>query len=385
MTTPRLERNPPLVQADPIGQFAGNMAHTFNNLLAVIQGNAELAAAGPDQHKHLNTILRATERGTELMSWILSYSQNQMLDPSPTNLQSFVERSASMLARVLPENIEVIVEHESPSPVVSVDAEQLGTAFLNLIVNARDSIEDVGEITISTGIEQIADTAREAALGLAAGRYGFLSVTDDGCGIEEADLSHVCEPFFSSKNDDRGVGLGLSMVSGFIKQSGGGLEIISAPKSGTTVKLFFALTENLPAETNAPARDAELPMGTGESILLIEDDRDLRPLLAMMLESLNYRVVAFENGEKALAQSEFILSCDLVLSDIHLSGRLNGLQLVEKIRSINSKLKFVLVSANPRLVENDGILPPGVDDFVLKPFTRAKLAKVIHAVLARSR
>lgn len=385
MTTPRLDGNPPVTQADPVGQFAGNIAHAFNNLLAVIQGNAELAVTGPDQHRHLNKILRATERGTELMSWILSYSQNQMLDPSPTNLQNFVENSAPILARIVPENIEVIIEHETPAPVVSIDAAQLSTAFLNLIVNARDSIADDGEITIETGVEQIDDPARAAALDLPVGRYGFLSVSDNGCGIEDANLARVCEPFFSSKNDDRGIGLGLSMVHGFTKQSGGGLEITSEPKSGTTVRLFFALTESQPTERGALARTEDLPMGNGESIVLIEDDRDLRPLLAMMLESLSYRVVAFENGEKALAQSESILSCDLVLSDIHLSGGLDGLQLVEKIRSINSKLKFVLVSANPRLIDNNGILPQGVDGFILKPFTRGKLAEVVNAVLTRSR
>lgn len=385
MTSPRLGKEPPTAQTDPVNQFAGNIAHTFNNLLAVIQGNAELAATGPDRHKHLNTILRATERGTELMSWILSFSQNQMLDPSPTNLQNFVERSAPMLARIVPENIEVVIEHEIRSPVVSVDAAQLSTALLNLVVNARDSIETDGEITIATGIEQIDDPARAAALDLTVGRYGFLSVSDNGCGIENANLSRVFEPFFSTKNDDRGVGLGLSMIRGFMKQSGGGLEIISAPQSGTTVRLFFALTDGLPAAASAIAEKNELLMGNGESILLIEDDRDLRPLLAMMLEGLNYRVVAFENGEKALDRADLILSGDLVLSDIHLPGSLDGLQLVEKIRAINANLKFILVSANPRLVDNDGILPAGIEDFILKPFTRAKLAKIVHAALARSR
>lgn len=384
MTSPRLEKEPP-AETDPVNQFAGNIAHTFNNLLAVIQGNAELAATSPDRHKHLNTILRATERGTELMSWILSFSQNQMLDPSPTNLQNFVERSAPMLARIVPENIDVVIEHEIGSPVVSVDAMQLSTAFLNLVVNARDSIEADGEIAIATGIEQVDDPARVAALDLTVGRYGFLSVSDNGCGIENANLSRVFEPFFSTKNDDRGVGLGLSMIRGFMKQSGGGLEIISAPQSGTTVRLFFALSDSSPAAASAIAEQNELPMGNGESILLIEDDRDLRPLLAMMLEGLNYRVVAFENGEKALDRADLILSGDLVLSDIHLPGSLDGLQLVGKIRSINANLKFILVSANPRLVDNDGILPGGVDGFILKPFTRAKLAKIVHAALVRSR
>lgn len=385
MTSPRFQSNPPAALADPVVQFAGHLAHALNNLLAVIQGNAELAATGPDQQKHLNKILRATERGTELMSWILSYSRNQMLDPSPTNLQNFVERSSPLLTRIVPENIEIVIEHEPVSPVVSVDRVQLSTAFLNIIVNARDSIEEDGEITIFTGIESIADTARAAALRLTVGRYGFLSVTDNGCGIEDADVSHVCEPFFTTKNDDRGVGLGLSMVSGFTEQSGGGLEIVSTPKSGTMVKLFFALSESLPTEANVDPKSRNLPLGNGETILLIEDDRDLRPLLVLMLESLNYRVIAFENGEKALGQADLILSGDLVLSDIHLSGRFDGLQLVEMIRSINSKLKFVLVSANPRLADNDGILPHGVDDFILKPFTRAKLAEVVHAVLTRSR
>lgn len=385
MTSSQLENEPPAAQADPVKQFAGNIAHTFNNLLAVIQGNAELAATGPDRHKHLNTILRATERGTELMSWILSFSQNQMLDPSPTNLQNFIERSAPMLARIVPENIEVVIEHETPAPIVSIDAAQLSTAFLNLVVNARDSIEVDGEITIATGIEQIDDPARAAALDLMVGRYGFLSVSDNGCGIEDANLSRVCEPFFSTKNDDRGVGLGLSMIRGFMKQSGGGLEIVSAPNSGTTVRLFFALSDSSQAAASAIEEKNEVPMGNGESILLIEDDRDLRPLLAMMLEVLNYRVVAFENGEKALDRADLILSGDLVLSDIHLPGSLDGLQLVEKIRAINANLKFILVSANPRLVDNDGILPAGIEDFILKPFTRAKLAKIVHAALARSR
>ena len=382
-----LRDDPSAVSNDPLRPFAGGVAHVFNNLLSVIQGNAELALANLEPQKvgHLRGILRATERGAELLSWILSYSQNQMLNPSPTDLRVFVDQSATLWARIVPETIEVIVEHGLESPVVEVDRTQLRTAFLNLIVNARDSIDEEGEITITTGTERIDDSVRAAALNVPIGNYGFLSVSDTGRGINRADLAHVCAPFFSSKKSGEGVGLGLSMVRGFMAQSGGGLEIVSEPGLGTTVRLFFALTQARAAEPGPAAESEELPLGNGESILVVEDDHDLRALLVVMLEGLNYHVTAFESADEALERGDVIKMAALILSDIHLPGGQNGLQMAKESAKLNPNLKVVLMSANPRHVDYDGIRPPGVDEFVLKPFTHKTLARVVHTVLSQAR
>jgi CheY-like chemotaxis protein len=373
---------------DFVNQFAGGIAHIFNNLLSVIQGNAELAstATGQQKNRHLGGILRASERGAELLSWILSYSQNQMLNPTPTDLRDFVDRSASMWARMVPETIEVIVERGLEPCVVEIDSNHLSTAFLNLIVNARDSIDEEGEITIATGISNVDEPARAAILGVPMGRYGFLSVSDTGCGIDRSNLDRVWEPFFSvNKKGVPGLGLGLSMVRGFVAQSGGALEIESEPNSGTTVKLLFAVTDNRAVETKAPVEPDEIPLGNGEAILVVEDDSELRQLLVVMLESLNYRVSAFESAEIALENSNAIETGRLVLADIHLPGGLDGLALAEKVSVVNPELKVVLMSANPRHVDNDGIRPTAVDDFILKPFTRERLARVVQAALVHRR
>ncbi len=372
----KVERN------EAIGQLTGGIAHDFNNLLAVIQGNVELISdVTPKYRDELDAIHRATARGAELTNWLLSYSGRQTLRPKPVNLVTFVDNSIKMLARAIREDIEIVIERSSRLPVVSVDEGQLETAVLNLAVNARDAMKNSGCLTISTGIETIEVGERAAALELDPGQYGYISVSDTGSGIDKDIFSKVLEPFFTTKEVGGGTGLGLSMVYGFSKQSGGGLEIQSKVGIGTTVRIFFPLTDDAAAPAEKSVDPNALPRGAGEKIFLIEDDPDVSSFLVKMIEGLGYSIVAVADGDEALRRSEDFMTADLILSDVILPGPFNGPELIEKIRNMTPKVKTVLISGYPRIFPATGTLPGNADSFMSKPFSRRKLADVLNGVL----
>lgn len=371
-----------LERSEVIGQLTGGMAHDFNNILAVIQGNVELISEYTSGHREeLSAIQRATARGAELTSWLLSYSRRQTLHPKPVNLVTMIDNSVNILNRAIREDIEIAIEHSPHLPIVSVDGGQFETALLNLAINARDAMEFAGELTIATGIEMVDAGKRAEALELNPGRYGYVSVSDTGSGIDATILPKVLDPFFTTKEVGKGVGLGLSMVYGFCKQSGGGLEIVSKVNVGTTVRLLFPLTDDAAAVEKKVEKSDTIPRGTGQKVFLIEDDPDVCSFLVKMIEGLGYRISFAENGDAALKKSADWLTADVVVSDVVLPGTLNGPALVERIRNKNPKIRTILISGYPRIFPETGTLPGNADSFMSKPFSRRKLADVLRDVL----
>ena len=370
---------------DAIGKLTGGIAHDFNNLLAVILGNIELLVDDVTDHREeLNAIERATRRGAELTSWLLSYSRRQSLRPKQLNLVDFVDGCRGILARSITEGIDILVHHSIQTLVASVDEGQLATALLNLAINARDAMIRGGKLTIATGVRSVQHADNAEAVGVRPGYFAFISVSDTGSGIASDILPKVFDPFFTTKEVTRGTGLGLSMVYGFTKQSGGTVEIATALDEGTTVTMLFPLSDVGVSIAPSPHLRS-IPMGHGDTVFLIEDDPDVRSFLIRMIEGLGYRVRYAIDGKSALEQRDDLLSADVVLSDIVLPGGMDGFELIKQVREINPIIKVVLMSGYPLISDASADSHLASEHFLCKPFERAELGKTLQAVLSSTR
>jgi CheY-like chemotaxis protein len=294
-----------------VGQLTGGVAHDFNNLLAVILGNAELLAErlGTDD-RQVAAVMRAAGRGAELTQRLLAFSRHQPLKPRAIDMAGRVAGMTELLTRTLGATIEISVTSAPGLWRASADPGQLENALLNLAINARDAMPEGGRLSISTANASLepgeiaallAGQAPEAALEAARepGDYVVLSVSDTGTGMNPAVLARVFEPFFTTKDVGQGSGLGLSMVYGFARQSGGFVAIESAPGHGTTVRLYLPRTAVAAPAPEARDRAGRLPRGHGETVLLLEDAEDVRELAVAQLEDLGYRVLAAAEAAEA--------------------------------------------------------------------------------------
>ncbi len=378
-----------LVQAqkmETVGQLSGGIAHDFNNLLTVIIGNSEILSealkARPDLKQLSDSVIGAAERGAELTQRLLAFSRRQTLLPKSLNANSLVDSMGKLLRRTLREDVEILVNLASESPNAFADAGQLESAILNLSLNAQDAMSRGGRLTLTT-----ADASLDAAYqGLnpevRPGQYVMISVTDDGEGMSEEVRKKAFEPFFTTKDVGKGSGLGLSMVYGFIKQSGGHVTIYSEPGLGTTVRLYLPAAPA--SESNVPElRAGTEPLGAGAAdvILIAEDDVFVRSYAVTCLQSLGYRVITASNGHEALEKLRQGPRPDLLFSDVVMPGGISGWELVERARELYPKLRVLLTSgyALETLVERNRI---HTDAAILnKPYRKTELARRIKDAL----
>ena len=382
--TDRLRLEEQLLQAqkmEMVGQLTGGVAHDFNNLLAIIQGNAEfLANAGGVGDEHLEPILRATERGAELTQRLLSFSRTQALQTRPIELGALVSEMSSLLTRTLGETIEI--EHRADPGLwhALADSGQLQNALLNLTLNARDAMPSGGVLTIECSNVQLDEAFAAAHPDLSPGDYVVMVVSDTGQGMTTEVQTRAFEPFFSTKGVGEGSGLGLSMVYGFTKQSGGTVTISSERGRGTTVKLYLprAGFREAPTEEAQPRREER---GKGESVLLIEDDSDVRSLTLEMLKHLGYQVTDVPDAataHQALARGPRF---DLVLSDVVLPGGTSGPEFAEEAIRKHPNLKVLFMSGHSaQTAMGKGSLG---EKWILldKPFRMERLAKALRESL----
>ena len=383
---------------EAIGQLTGGIAHDFNNLLGVMLGNIQVLRDKFGENSSLLAIERAVDRGAELTSRLLAFSRQQSLKPRPINLVDMVVEVEDLLRRTLGAPIDVETHVAEGTWVIAADPGQLQNALLNLAINARDAMPSGGKLTISCWNERLADFAAAVQPDVAPGEYVILSVADTGDGIPEEVRQRVFEPFFTTKEIGKGSGLGLSMVYGFAKQSGGTVTIDSEVGAGTTVKLYIPKctspkeTEIKPEEKSGPpamtpsipdpANDGGgPPLGRNEKILVVEDDADLRTLAEVMLQNLNYVVSIAANAANAEEVLNDSPMPDLVLSDVILPGGTSGPEFANKVRVRYPDLKFVFMSgytadaAHRRgLLESDAVL-------INKPFDMKTLAVKLREVL----
>ena len=366
-----------------IGQLTGGVAHDFNNLLAVILGNAEiLQLRHGEGDQPTQAVIRAAIRGAELTQRLLAFSRKQPLRPQVVDLNALVSDMSDMLHRTLSAAMEIQISPARGLWHALADPGQLESALLNLAINARDAMPGGGTLTIETNniaFEPDGD-GTVAQTDFAPGDYVMLAVSDTGTGIPPEILEQVFDPFFTTKGIGEGSGLGLSMVYGFVKQTGGHITIYSEPGHGTTVKLYLprATAETLMVEQ---VRSEAEPGAQGETILLVEDDSDVRAFTASALEALGYEVLQAHDGQTALATLDDDVQVDLLLSDMVLPGGMGGGALAEAVTERRPGIKVLLMSgyAENAMLRNSSLADH--IELLSKPFRRRDLAQKTRAAL----
>jgi signal transduction histidine kinase len=378
---------------EAIGQLTGGVAHDFNNLLQVILGNLERLRrrhkpgdgsprAERDFHRMTDAAIQGAQRAAQLTQRMLAFSRRQPLVPKPIDVNRLVQGMSEMLSRTLGETIQL-------EPVLSgglwralADENQLENALLNLAVNARDAMPNGGKLTIEAANVALDEAYALAEQDVRPGQYVMLAVSDTGSGMLPEVLAKVFEPFFTTKDIGQGTGLGLSMVFGFVKQSGGHVKIYSEPGEGTTVKLYLPRVRST---EDAAADSIEAPRVLGgsanETILVVEDETDVRRLAVETLAELGYRVFEAEDGHAALRLLERVPDVRLLFTDVGLPGGLNGRQLADQARQRQPSLKVLFTTGYARnAIVHHGRLDPGVE-LISKPFQIADLAVKVRELL----
>ncbi len=368
-------------QLEAIGRLAGGVAHDFNNILSIIMGHGELLLAGADERARtgLEQIRRAAERAASLTQQLLAFSRKQVLQPKVLDLNEAVADVQKMLSRVIGEDIELIASlHPSLGPV-KADPGQVEQVLMNLAINARDAMPQGGKLLMETSnVEVERGTGRDLDLG--PGRYIMLRVTDSGHGMDAATLAHIFEPFFTTKPMGKGTGLGLATVYGIVKQSGGSIQVESEVGRGATFRIYFPAAEGSASRRPEPKADEKVAGGS-ETILIVEDEPDLRELARIFLEGYGYKVLEAAGAEQAIHTAEtFHEPIDLLLTDVIMPG-MSGRQLAENILSKRPQTRIVYMTGyTDDMVVQHKVLEPGVK-LLQKPFTKVDLALKVRSTL----
>ena len=363
---------------EAIGQLTGGLAHDFNNMLTVVIGNlVALKENHPDDPLTENFVepaMQAANRGAELIRRLLGFARRQPLEPEPVEVNELILGMSKLIRRSLPSTIAVSTASREPCLVAMVDAHQLENALLNLALNARDAMPNGGELRIESSLEHLGPHAA-ADLEVPPGDYVQIAVSDNGMGMDGSTLARVFEPFFTTKQFGMGSGLGMSMVYGFTKQSGGGVRIRSRQARGTTVALLLPRIDEEQTATPLPAgRDIAAHDLAGKLVLLAEDDADVRSVVRMQLAELGCAVVEAENGAEAADMVENIPAIALVISDVVMPGAMDGRALARFVRRFRPELPMVLMSGFAESEFHPGGLGPDHDlPLLAKPFSRDKL------------
>jgi len=369
---------------EALGQLTGGVAHDFNNLLTVVSGNLQMleerVAADALSANLVKAAMRATGRGADLTRKLLAFARRQTLQPRAIDVRQLLASLADILRRTLGTNIDVRSVVADGLPPAKADPGILDTALLNLAVNARDAMPDGGTLTLGATLADLRGDFAGGEDGLAAGRYVLISVTDTGAGMDPEVQARAFEPFFTTKEAGKGSGLGLSLVYGFAKQSGGHVHAASAPGHGTTISLYLPVDETARPQPPSPGTEASY-RGGNETILVVEDDEGVRDVAVGFLRRLGYRVLEAADASDALAQLEHAPDIDLLFSDVVLRGDMNGPALARQAIAHRPGLRVVFTSGYARsaLPWREG-LDPSVE-LLPKPYRIGQLARTLRRVL----
>jgi two-component system cell cycle sensor histidine kinase/response regulator CckA len=370
---------------EAVGQLAGGVAHDFNNILGIIMGHTELLSPFVEENDEakprISAILTAAQRAAKLTHQLLSFSRQQLTQPQQLNLNQAVEETYQLVERTIEENIRIRLELDKQKIVVNVDPSQMQQILLNLVINARDAMPKGGEITIETGTVDMPDGPLHHSGMMPAGNYGLTTVTDTGLGMTEEVKQHIFEPFFTTKARGKGTGLGLATVYGIVKQSGGFIWVYSELGRGTTFKVYLPRVES---KGIASAHVLKEPTNGGghESVLLVEDDPNLRQLFQEVLSKKGFSVETAEDAESALQKTRSSMrNFDIVVTDIVMPGVKTGAELAQDLKALNPRLKVLLLSG---YTQNSAILRELLShggSFLQKPFSAAQLVEKVRQVL----
>jgi two-component system NtrC family sensor kinase len=362
---------------EAVGQLTGGVAHDFNNLLTIILGNLQMALRRSPESKTTTLIAnayQAADRAAELTKRLLAFSRSQPLDPHPIDANRLVAGMSDLLDRTLGETVAVETVRSAGLWLTEADGPQLEAAILNLAINARDAMADGGKVTIETGNASLDEFYCQSVEGVKPGQY------DTGTGMPQEVIDKAFDPFFTTKAAGAGTGLGLSQVYGFIKQSGGHVRIYSEIGEGTAVKLYLprSFARDKPVAGGKPADES--PEGRQETVLVVEDDPDVRAYVVETLSTLNYSVREAANAEIALGILADSGPVDLLLTDVVMPG-MNGRKLAEAARQRHPGLKVLYMTGYSRnAIVHQGRLDPGVS-LMQKPFSQNVLATRVRSML----
>jgi two-component system, cell cycle sensor histidine kinase and response regulator CckA len=369
---------------ESVGRLAGGVAHDFNNMLSVIVGYSEMALAKLDPldpiHEDLQEIYEAGVRSTDITRQLLAFARKQTIAPVALDLNEAVKGMLKMLHRLIGEDIDLAwLPKNSPLPVM-MDPSQVDQLLANLCVNARDAIHGVGRVTIETE-EVVFDEAYCADHhGFVPGEYVLLAVSDDGCGMGPDTLAKIFEPFFTTKAVGRGTGLGLATVYGIVKQNNGFINVYSEPGKGTTIKIYLARQTDAQVKVLSDS-PANIPMGHGEIILVVEDETSILRFTKRMLEELGYTVLAAESPNQALELAEKRPNeIDLLITDV-VMPEMNGKELSHRLHEAYPNLKTIFMSGyTANGIAHRGVLEKDAN-FIQKPFSAESMAQKVRATL----
>jgi signal transduction histidine kinase/ActR/RegA family two-component response regulator len=366
---------------DALGQLAGGIAHDFNNLLTVIMTYASIlledATPGSDEQRSVEQIKGASERAAALTRQLLAFSRRQVLQPRAVDLNETVGEVEKMLRRLLAANIDVEINLDAGLGLVMADPGQIEQVLINLAINARDAMPDGGRLSMSTANVDLDGSYLDVDARALTGPYVRITVADTGVGMSPDVVSKVFDPFFTTKDVGKGTGLGLATVHGIVEQSGGRVWVYSEPGRGSTFKIYLPRIATVP-EAVAPPPTTDL--GGSETVLLIDDNEELRRVVRRMLERAGYQVHEAANGVAALAHLDRGAHVDLVVSDV-MMPELGGRAVVDAVRQRHKSVKLLLMSGYNYDTALRGMAQRGDVAFIEKPFTADKLLRKLREVL----
>jgi PAS domain S-box-containing protein len=392
---------------EAIGQLTGGLAHDFNNLLTVIIGNLQLidmvVEGNEKAHKRALEAIDACKKGSELTKQLLAFARRQALEPQEVKINELTEKMAPLVTRSVGETVALQIHLMEGEPKAVIDPSQLESAILNLAINARDAMPNGGRLTLETQPAYLDEAYASKYPEVTPGQYVMVAVSDTGSGISPELLEKVFQPFFTTKEPGKGSGLGLSMVYGFIKQSGGHIQVYSEVGHGTSIKMYlpriFAPGEALPniEATPAVAGPVTTPEAAKDSpggapqlhqhkakILVVEDQEAVRAVACGFLTDFGYDVVEAEDGFQALTKLQEHKDIDLMFSDVVMPGGMNGFDLAQAAYSIRPDLKVVHTSGYPKGAMVHQEEPRFREGFIImKPYRREELERIIAQALAK--
>ena len=394
---------------EAVGQLTGGLAHDFNNLLTIIIGNLQLldgkVVTDEKSVKRLAEAQDAARKGSDLTRQLLAFARKQELEPRDTSINEMVRGMESLVARTIGENIELKVETMGGDPRALIDPSQLESAILNLAINARDAMPNGGKLTVETQAAYLDRFYAEKNPDVVPGNYVLVAVSDTGTGMAPELLEKVFQPFFTTKGQGKGSGLGLSMVYGFIKQSGGHIQVYSEVGHGTSIKMYLPRRMR-PGEVDVPVAAEAAPPADPKAlvteelhvvnledvplvarrpkILVVEDQEAVRAVACGFLEDFGYEIIEAGDGFEALSKLQEHDDIDLMFSDVVMPGGMNGFDLAQAAQSMKPELKVVHTSGYPKgaMVHQDE--PRFKEGFIImKPYRREDLQKIIKDALER--
>src|SRR3954469_17532615 len=369
---------------EAVGQLTGGIAHDFNNILAIILGNAELLRLhfrdDVEAGEIIDAILRATLHGKDLTGHLLAFSRRRLLNPQPVDINTLVASIVRLLGRTLGATIRLVTDTSNGGGVAFVDPAALEAAVLNIALNARDAMPEGGTLTIRTANHQVTNKPATDE-DLKPGSYALLTLEDTGSGMAPDVVARVFEPFFTTKTGGRGTGLGLSMVYGFAKQSGGTVSIDSEVGRGTTVKMYLPLTSSEEARPQAIDVPSESP-AIARTVLVVEDEVDVRNIVRRQLEALGHRVLVAEAATEALLLIQGPGAPDLLLTDVVLATGMDGIDLADSARDARPGLPVIFMSGYTAVPDALKRIRDAGAPLLSKPFTTPQLERAINSVCA---